>query len=250
MTLEVRADTATIIVERELRTHINLKEGGSLLVKDVLAHKILESLGLKRASVWNGTDLESEEKEIYFKVKSERLEIQLKGAFFTLNKDWLGKLNQVLGVIKAEKLDYHFSRFDLLYITRENLFKELRRSQFKADPDIKYSKDWEPYWFRVFSTVLGVVYYDKIRQVQKLKKKSPTYFNHYSEKYGLDGPLYHLELRQLLFRRKDKNITTELVPSSSEYPFNFSKVRQEIEGNVLSRVKFHRKIKKLIKEAK
>lgn len=150
MTLEVRADTATVIVERELKTHINLKEGGSLLVKDVLAHKILESLGLKRASVWNGTDLESEEKEIYFKIKSERLEIQLKGAFFALNKDWLGTLNQVLGVIKAENLDYHFSRFDLLYITRENLFKELRRSKFKADPDIKYSKEWEPYWFRVF----------------------------------------------------------------------------------------------------
>ena len=48
MTLEVRADTATIIVERELRTHINLKEGGSLLVKDELAHKILERKSISK----------------------------------------------------------------------------------------------------------------------------------------------------------------------------------------------------------
>lgn len=249
--LEVRGDTATIVVERELKSYVGLPEGGTLQVRDSLAYSILNELGLKRLSVWNHQDLEAEDKSIYFKVKQEKLEIQLKGSFFVFSKNWEARLNQVLKVLRDDGKTYRFSRFDVLYLTRTDLFSSLRKTDFKNLETNTREKKSEPFWFNTFSTIFGVVFYDKQKQLKKIKKQNPEYVRLYGEKFGTTEPLYHFELRQLLFRRKDKKtqVVTEFVPSSNLYPFDFKKVRAEIEETVLSRVGFHKTIKNLIKEA-
>lgn len=250
--LEVRCDTATIIVARELKTTIKLPEGGTLHVRDSLAYKILKKLNLKRITNWNGQDLEAEDGSMYLKIKEDKLEIQLKGSFFVFNKNWEKALNEVLEVIRGENLAYYFTRLDILYLTRENLFKPIKKTDFKKLTTTTHEKARDPFWFSVFSTVFGITYYDKRTQLEKIKKKNPKYYQHYLKKYGIKEPLYHFELRQLLFRRKNRrtHITSELVPSSNNFPFIFENVRLEIEDQILSRVKFNKAIKDLIKGGK
>lgn len=249
--LEIRADTATIIIDRPLKAFIDLKEGGTLLVKDVLAHNILTKLGLQRTNVWNGTDLEAHDRSMYFKVRAEKLEIQIKGSFFALHPNWEKRLNDVLSVIREENLNYRFTRFDVLYLTRKNIFPYLKKSDFRNMDTALMENKKEPFWFNTFSTIFGLVYYDKNRQLKKIKKKNPEYVKAYEEKFGTTEPLYHFEIRQLLFRRKDrKQIVTEFIPSVKDFPFRFEKVREEIEVEILKRVKLHREIIHLIKGGK
>ncbi len=249
MILEQKRDYLTIIVKRKRETIIKPKDGGTLQVKCVLGFEIAQLLNTTTKKEKFGEDFSTQDGSLYFSNQEETLGLQFKGSFPVFHKNSSEVINEVLGLIKARGYDYHFNRYDICYVLEEPVFKELVKSDFKSLETDERKKKKQIYWFSSFSTILGVVSYDKQKQLKKIKKKQPEYFKHYQDKYG-DKPIFHFELRFFSFQYKKKNspILIRRIPSIWEHPINFEKVEAEIIEEIFSRVKFNKKILHLIRK--
>ncbi len=248
MILERKRDYLTIIVKRKKETVIKPKEGGTLEVKCVLGFEIAQLLKTTTKKEKFGEDFSIQDGSLYFSNQEDTLGLQFKGSFPVFHKNSSEVINEVLGLIRAKGYEYHFNRYDICYVLDEPVFKELVKSDFKKLERDKKDIEGEEYWLSVFSTIFGVVSYNKQKQLKKIKRKQPEYFKHYRDKYG-DKPIFHFELRFFSFQYKKKNssILIRRIPSIWEYPINFEKVETEIIEEILSRVKFNKKLLHLIK---
>ncbi len=249
MILEKRFDGLTLIVERKKETHIKLPEGkGTLNVKCALGYEISQLLKVARKSEWKDNDFSLEDGSIYFGNEEERLGLQVKASFFLLRENPHQDLNNILALLQAKGLKYKFTRIDICYVLDTPIFRELTKSNFKNIDTNERKRNKDLYWFSSFSTIFGVVCYDKQRQLKKIKKKQPKYFETYKAKYG-DKPIYHFELRFFQFEQKNHKtkIITRRIPSVWEEILDFQKVEEEIRHEILGRVKFHRAILHLLK---
>jgi hypothetical protein len=246
--LETRVDMLTMVIQRKREQTINLKEGGQLFVKCALGYEIAELLGVKRKSERKEGDFGLEGGLIYFANEEDKLIPQFKASFFIKFPNYEEKINQILELLKSKGYTYHFTRIDFLYLLDEPIFKELDRSDFKRTDTLPKKNKNEIYWFSAFSSVYGVVSYDKQKQLKKIKKAQPEYYNHYNSKYGIK-PIYHFELRFFEFLKKNSKtqIITKRIPSIWEDKIDFNKVKEEVKKEIFSRVKFKRKILHLVK---
>lgn len=248
MILETRVDMLTLVIQRKRQQTINLKEGGYLNVKCVLGFEIAELLRVQRRKEKRDPDFGLEGGLIYFVNDEEKLIPQFKASFFIKFPNYQEKINQILELLRAKGFKYHFTRIDFLYLLDEPIFKELDRSDFGRTDTLPKKNKGEIYWFSAFSTQYGVVSYDKQKQLKKIKKAQPEYYSHYIEKYN-KKPIYHFELRFFDFLKKNRKtqIITKRIPSIWEDQIDFKKVKEEVKKEILSRVKFKRKILHLIK---
>ena len=249
--LETRVDMLTIVIQRKRQRIIDLKEGGSLDVKCALGYDIAELLGVKRRSEKKEGDFGLEGGLIYFANDEDRLVPQFKASFFVKFPNYEEKINQILDLVRSKGYKYHFTRIDFLYLLDEPVFKELDKSDFGRTDTLPKKNKGEIYWFSAFSTQYGVVSYDKQKQLKKIKKAQPEYYSHYIEKYN-KKPIYHFELRFFDFLKKNRKtqIITKRIPSIWEDKIDFNKVKLEVKKEILSRVKFKKKILHLIKKEK
>ncbi len=247
MILETRYDGFNIVVERKRQTYIKLPEG-TLNVKCALGYEISQLLKVGRKSEWKDDDFSLEDGTIYFGNKEERLDIQVKASFCVFHTNYQPLLNDILALIIAKGYKYKFTRMDLCLVLDKPIFKELTKSDFKNLDTNERKRKNDLYWFSCFSTIFGVVSYDKQKQLKKIKKNQPKYFKAYNDKYG-DKPIYHFELRFFQFEKKNPKtkVITRLIPSAWEPVLDFKKIEQEIQEEILKRVKFHRTILHLFK---
>lgn len=248
MILERKRDYLTIIVKRKRQTSIKLDDGSTLQVKCALGFEIAQLLKTTTKKEKFGEDFSTQDGSIYFSNQEETLGLQYKGSFPVFHQNSNEIINEVLGLIKAKGYEYHFNRYDICYVLDEPVFKELVKSDFKKLERDKKDIQGEEYWLSVFSTIFGVVSYNKQKQLKKIKKKQEDYFKHYKGKYG-DKPIFHFELRFFSFQYKKKNspLVIRRIPSIWEYPINFEKVEAEIIEEILARVKFNKRLLHLIK---
>lgn len=241
--LETRVDMLTLVIRRKRTQTIELKEGGRLFVKCALGYEIAELLGMKRKSEKKEGDFGLEGGLIYFANEEEKLIAQFKASFFIKFQNYQEKINQILELLRNKGFTYHFTRVDFLYLLDEPIFKELDNSNFGRTDTLPKKNKNQIYWFSAFSTQYGVVSYDKQKQLKKIKKSQPDYFNHYASNYGAK-PIYHFELRFFEFLKKNRktHIITKRIPSIWEDKIDFNKVKEEVKKEILSRVKFKRKI--------
>lgn len=250
MILEKRFDGLTLIVERKKQTYIKLPDSnGTLNVKCSLGYEISQLLKVGRKSEWKDDDFSLDDGSIYFGNEEERLGLQVKASFFVLRKNPYQDLNDILALLQAKGFKYKFTRIDICYVLDTPIFKELTKSDFKNIDTNERKKKKELYWFSSFSTIFGVVAYDKQKQLKKIKKKQPKYFESYQQKYG-EKPIYHFELRFFQFEHKNTKtkIITRRIPSVWEEVLDFEKVSEEIRDEILKRVKFHRGVVHLLKQ--
>lgn len=248
MILEKRFDGLTLIVERKKQTYIKLQEG-TLTVKCVLGYEISELLKVGRKAEWKDDDFSLDDGSIYFGNEEERLGLQVKASFFVLRKNPYQDLNDILALLQAKGFKYKFTRIDICYVLDAPIFKELTKSDFKNIDTNERKKKKELYWFSSFSTIFGVVAYDKQKQLKKIKKKQPKYFEAYQQKYG-EKPIYHFELRFFQFETKNQKtkVITRRIPSVWEAVLDFKKIEREIQEEIFKRVKFPKKILHLLSE--
>lgn len=248
MILETRIDGLTLIVDRKQQTTVQLEEG-VLNVKCALGYEISNLLGVHRKAEWKGNDFSLEDGSIYFANFEDKLEIQIKASLCVFHKDYENKINQILSLIKEKGFRYRFTRLDICYVVSEPFFKELLKSDFKNLTTIDRKKKKETFWFSAFSTIFGIVFYDKQKQLKKLEKSQPKYFKIYRDRYG-ERPIYHLELRFFQFVQKNSKtkVITQRIPSILETPFIFEKVKNEIKEEIFKRIKLHKKIAHLLKK--
>lgn len=251
MILERKRDYLTIIVKRKRQTSIKLDDGSTLQVKCALGFEIAQLLKTTTKKEKFGEDFSTQDGSIYFPNQEETLGLQFKGSFPVFHKNTDQLINDILGLIRAKGYDYHFSRYDICFVLDEPVFKELVKTNFKKLERDKRDIQGEEYWLSVFSTIFGVVSYNKQKQLKKIAKKQPEYFKHYKEKYG-DKSIFHFELRFFSFQYKKKNspVLVRRIPSIWEYPINFEKVEAEIIEEIVSRVKFNKKLLHLISGGK
>lgn len=248
MILEKRFDGFNLVVERKKQTQVKLQEG-TLNVKCALGYEISQLLKVGRKAEWKDDDFSLEDGSIYFGNKDERLEIQGKASFFLFHEDPKQKLNEILALIRAKGFKYKFTRIDICYVLDTPIFRELTKSDFKNVDTNERKKKKELYWFSSFSSIFGVVAYDKQKQLKKIKKKQPRYFETYQQKYG-EKPIYHFELRFFQFEHTNKKtkIITRRIPSVWEEVLDFQKAEEEIRDEIFKRVKFHRGVVHLLKQ--
>lgn len=249
MILEKRFDGLTLMVERKKQTYIKLPDGkGSLNVKCVLGYEISQLLKVGRKSEWKDDDFSLDDGSIYFGNETEKLGLQVKASFFLLREKPYEDLNNILALLQAKGLKYKFTRIDICYVLDTPIFKELTKSDFKNIDTNERKRKKELYWFSSFSTIFGVVCYDKQKQLKKIEDKQPKYFATYKAKYG-EKPIYHFELRFFQFEKKNHKtkVITRRIPSVWEAVLDFQKVEDEIRNEILGRVKFHRAILHLLK---
>ena len=248
MILEKRVDMLTMVIQRKRQKTVQFKEGGFLDVKCALGYEIAELLGVPRRRERKESDFGLEGGLIYFASDEDKLIAQFKGSFFIKFPNYEEKINQILELVRAKGFTFHFTRVDFLYLLDEPICKELDKSDFGRTDTLPKKNKNEIYWFSAFSTQYGVVSYDKQKQLKRIKKAQPDYYSHYIEKYG-KKPIYHFELRWFEFLKKDKKtqVITKRIPSIWEDKIDFKKVKTEVKKEILSRVKFKRKILHLIK---